>query len=55
MYRVEVKHAFGMFLKKTQKEIKDTFPDGESEAIKVHYILVQGADVDAEVKKAAIN
>ena len=33
MYRVEVKHAFGMFLRKTQKEIKDTFADGESKAV----------------------
>ena len=55
MYRVEVKHAFGMFLKKTQKEIKDAFPDGESNDIKVHYILDKGDKVDEEVKKNAIN
>ena len=55
MYRVEVKHAFGMFLRKTQKEIKDTFPDGESKAIEDHYKLEIGKEVDGEVKKAAIN
>ena len=54
MYRVEVKHAFSMFLKKTQKEIKDNFPDGETKAIQVHYQLDQGSKVEEEVEKAAL-
>ena len=55
MYRVEVKHAFGMFLRKTQKEIKDTFPDGESKAVENHYLLEKGKEVEEEIRKAAIN
>ena len=54
MFRIEVKHAFGMFLKKTLNEIKTSFPDAESGPIKDHYALLQGDDIDAEVKKNAI-
>ena len=55
MFRIEVKHAFGMFLKKTLNEIKTSFPDAESGPVKDHYELLQGDNIDEEVKKNAIH
>ena len=51
MFRVEVKHAFGMFIRKTMNEIKQCFTDPVSEPAKGYYELLRGAIVEEKAKK----
>jgi hypothetical protein len=51
MYRLEVKHAFGMFLWKSMNEIKQCFTDAASEPAKGYYDLILGTDVEEKAKK----
>jgi hypothetical protein len=51
MFPVEVKHAFGMFLRKTFNKIKHCFPDAASEPVKGCYDLLQGEDVKEKANK----
>ena len=50
MFRVEVKHAFKMFLTKTQRELKDAFPDSEQALIQAAYELNMGDEIQKEMK-----
>ena len=44
MYRLEVKHAFKMFISKTMAEIKQSFQDVVPEPVKDHYDMI--IDID---------
>ena len=55
MFRIEVKNAFGLFLKKTIKKVKTPFPDAESKTVKDTYELFKGDNTNEEVKKNAID
>ena len=55
MFRIEVKNAFGLFLKKTINEVKTPFPDAESKTVKDYYELFKGDNTNEEVKKNAID
>jgi hypothetical protein len=55
MFRIEVKNAFGLFLKKTINEVKTPFPDAESKTVKDTYELFKGDNTNEEVKKNAID
>ena len=40
MYRLEVKHAFKMFISKTMNEIKQSFQDVVPEPVRDHYAMI---------------
>ena len=50
MFRVEVKHAFSMFIRKTQNEIKNCFKESVSGQEEQHYEL-HDKDVEEMAKK----
>ena len=52
MYRMEVKHAFKMFLSKTMNEIKQNFTDAVSEPVRDHYTLLLDKD-DKNIEEKA--
>ena len=53
MYRIEVKHAFAMFIKKTRNEIKNIFQDSIPGAEAESYLLHE-KDVEEAAKMLGI-
>jgi hypothetical protein len=53
MYRIEVKHAFAMFIKKTRNEIKNIFQDSIPGVEEESYLLHQ-KDVEEAAKMHGI-
>jgi hypothetical protein len=52
MYRLEVKHAFKMFISKTMNEIKQSFQDVVPEPVRDHYTLLLD-NVDKNIEEIA--